>query len=196
MGLKLESANTVIRGNFNPFIFSPEWLKAQGIWDTGEVHLALGAVVDGIRFRSPDSRVEWQVDNKSMAITSVSDSALLAGRVLRALPHTPVSAIGVNFTYASEKWDSPTVPLLGEKSLTDLPQKWNPEIMSWSGVFHLEDIRIAMTVACGSEGISVTFNHHKSVVSATEAAAIADRFAMFRGESEKMISEILGGNVE
>lgn len=192
MPLQLESSNVFIRGNFNPYIFSPEWLTSQGVWEEQEVHLALGATLgDGIQFRSVNSDIEWSVSSSSLIIATLGDAGTLAASVMEKLPHTPVQAVGCNFVFALASWDSDLVPKLGASSLLDLPSKYHAELVKWTGVFHLDEQRVDMAVACGNEGITVSFNHHRSVGTAEEAGAAAKRFLDNKALSVEMIGEIL-----
>ena len=192
MPLELISSNVVIRGNFNPYIFSPEWLTSQGVWEEQEVHLALGATLgDGIQFRAVNTDVEWSVSSRSLIIATLGDAGSLAVSVLEKLPHTPVQAVGCNFVFSLPNWESAPVPKLGTKSMSDLPAKYNAELVKWSGVFHLAEQRVDMGVACGGEGITVNFNHHKAVNNAQEAAIAASSFLATKQLSVEMIDEIL-----
>ena len=155
MPLQLESSNVVIRGNFNPYIFSPEWLTSQGVWEEQEVHLALGATLgDGIQFRSVNSDIEWSVSSRSLIIATLGDAGTLAESVMEKLPHTPVQAVGCNFVFALANWSSDLVPKLGPSSLSDLPKKYNAELVKWTGRNRLESpparrqsLRSALAVA-------------------------------------------------
>ncbi len=166
------------------------------MWEEQEVHLALGATLgDGIQFRAVNSDVEWSVSSRSLIIATLGDAGKLAASVLEKLPHTPVQAVGCNFVYSLANWESALVPKLGTKSLSDLPAKYNAELVKWSGVFHLADQRVDMGVACGDEGITVNFNHHKAVSTAQEAASTAKSFSANKKLSVEMIDEILGEKV-
>lgn len=197
MSLVLDSVTVVVRGNFNPYILSPDWLLDQKIWDKDEVHLALGAVSDGVRFESIDGTIKWEADSKRLAVSSLDNAGDLVASVLNQLPHTPVLACGCTIAYSSATWSSPLVPQLGNQKLPDLPREFNPELVKWTGVFHIEDdIRIDMSVACGSEGITVVFGFHKSVSNARQAAETAVRLNEFKATSRSMIKRILSEDVQ
>lgn len=198
MPFSLVSSNILVRGNFNPYIFSPEWLIANRVWDDEEVHLVLGAMGEGVRFRGVKSAVEWSVDYQTMIIAGslAIDCGLYACKILSLLPHTPVRAVGCNFAYSSSNWDSPFIPKLGPKALSDLPKNWNPELTKWSAVFHVEETRIDMSVECGDQGVTTSFNFHTAVDSATNAEKTASHFAKFRSDSEQLISIVLEGEVQ
>lgn len=185
-----------MRGNFNPYIFSPQWLIEHKIWDDEEVHLVLGAMGEGVRFRGTKSNIEWVVDAQTMVISGPADCGSIACQILVLLPHTPVRAVGCNFAYSSTEWNSPYIPKLGSKALADLPSEWNPELTKWSAVFHVEETRIDMSVECGDQGITTSFNFHTSVDSAKNAELVAKKFQEFRSTAEKLIVIILESKVE
>ena len=198
MSLSLVSSNILVRGNFNPYIFSPQWLFANCILADEEVHLVLGAMGEGVRFRGVKSELEWIVDYQTMMIAGPkpTDCGAYACKILSLLPHTPISAVGCNFAYSSPEWDSPFVPMLGKKALSNLPSDWNPELTKWSAVFHVDETRIDMSVECGDQGMTTSFNFHTAVESANNAEAVAANFAKFRSDSERLISIVLESTIQ
>ncbi|MEZ6081214.1 MAG: hypothetical protein R3C09_28520 [Pirellulaceae bacterium] len=189
MPLQFDSSSVVVRGKFNPYIFSPEWLSEQKIWKHKQVQLALGVVGDGVNFRSADGEVSWRVDPFGLTVEAIEADELVL-RVLERLPHTPVSAVGFNFVFSQEKWEG-VVPKLGGLALDDLPAKFNPELSIWTGVFHVESTRIQMAIATGEEGITVNFNFHEHTPSTSQAKAAVKRFGENRIQCTMMIHEIL-----
>lgn len=188
----------MVRGNFNPYIFSPEWLLEHQIWEDEEVHFVLGAMGEGVRFRGTKSEVDWSVSPLVMMIASSIDldCGKYAKDILRLLPHTPVLAVGCNFSYSSAVWDSKYVPMLGPKGISDLPCEWNPELTKWSAVFHLDETRIDMSVECGDQGVTTSFNFHTAVKDSKKAIEVAECFAKFRSDSEQLINTILESQVQ
>lgn len=187
----LEMANATIRGNFNPYIVSPEWLAATGIWEQDEVQLAFGAVAGGVRFRSGQD--EWLVDNQSLQISSIENCGILAASVLRSLPHTPVVAIGLNLEYSCSDASPNISPNLGEGF--ELPVDMNFEVKKWSGIVHQDGNRVEMTVVVGSAGLNVGFNHHFATRDVKELIKFAESFDEKKTVSETMINDILKDKV-
>jgi hypothetical protein len=189
--LALENAKTVVFGKFNPYIFSPQWLNREGIWTAteGDIRLSLGAT-DGVQFQNKDGSTTWQVNSDALMVSSVEESGALVGNVLETLNHTPVSAISTDLLYTSQDWDSPLVPTLGDKQLSDL-SSMGAEIVMWSTVFHHENTRVSMEVTFGGEGVSVLFSHFEMVANAELASQSAKRFAQKKKYSETLIKQVL-----
>lgn len=193
MTFSLGMANVSVLGNLNPYIVSPEWLISNEILETSEFHLAFGAVVDGVRFRS--GKTEWQVDNKSLQIFSIDNCGGLAAKVLRKLPHTPVRAIGLNFDYSFDGVLAGIEPNLGDE-FQDSGMEF--EVRKWSGVLHNNDdgSRVEMTVVAGSQGVSVGFNHHMASVKVDELIKFAESFSEKEAYSKQLIKTILKEDVK
>lgn len=153
---------------------------------------------EGVRFRGVKSEVEWIVDYQTMMIAGPKtiDCGSYACKILSLLPHTPISAVGCNFAYSTPEWDSPLIPMLGKKALLNLPSAWNPELTKWSAVFHVDETRIDMSVECGDQGMTTSFNFHTAVESAKNAEAVAVKFAKFRSDSERLISIVLESTIQ
>jgi hypothetical protein len=194
--LTFDSARVVVIGRFNPYILSPQWLLQHEVWEKEQVHLALGAVGEGIQFKSLDGETTWEADGRRLAVSSKSDAGQLVQRVLRLLPHTPIQACSINFAYSADHWGSGLVPKLGPLARTDIAFPVVPGITKWTAVFHLERIRIDMSIACGEQGITLSFQFHRSIGSADEAIELTERFEEFKRLSIEMIKNILGEDVK
>ena len=177
-----------MRGHFNPYVVSPEWLAENDIWKDEKIQLAFGTVAGGVRFRSVKS--DWQVDSNSLQVSSVDDCGQLAAKVLRKLPHTPVHAVGMNFEYSSSETLSSIEPSLGADF--ELPGNLSFEVTKWTGVIHKEGNRIEMTVVVGTEGTTnVGFNHHLAATNVEEILAFAESYEEKKSTSDQMIFDVL-----
>lgn len=195
MPLKFDSAAVVVRGKFNPYIFSPEWLEQQRIWSHKDVQLALGALSDGINFRSADGSITWSVDPFGLTVRAENAAELVKG-VLELLSHTPVSAVGCNFVFSSDKWESDVVPALGGMTLGDFKPQNHIEIAIWTGVFHVDKVRTQMEVAVGEEGITVNFNYHEHTANVDHAIKALEKFHDHRQHAIDAIRDLLKENVD
>ena len=101
---EISGASIVLVGNFNPLIFRPDWFVQKGILAEEEVD---AAVRDGtinlihpeiIEFNVPSftvnvERTKFQVKISQEPLIAVFD---MVHATFRALPETPISAIGIN----------------------------------------------------------------------------------------------------
>ncbi|HTC90722.1 MAG TPA: hypothetical protein VK686_20605 [Bryobacteraceae bacterium] len=128
---ELEAASIVMLGSFNPAIFQPRWLGVQKLIRTEE---AESAKITTIQSELADFSTEWfhlQVLQNRFQITSqdprqYSPLRDLAAGSFAILPHTPVTALGLNRSFhfempSVESWHG-IGNLLAPKDL------WNPII--------------------------------------------------------------------
>jgi hypothetical protein len=186
--LKLELAQTVAIGAFNPYVITPEWLVRFGLYaENDEVNVRLVALGDVAAFEF--GCVKWQVDSHRLSVSSSErsvDCGNLVSRVLKLLPHTPVKALGHNFHFSAtrEEWGMRAAPMLGTKRLEDFEGAVQ---VRWVGAFRKGETRIEATLAYEIEVVAILLNHHRivdleSVRSAREPEA---RIAPARSAAEK-----------
>lgn len=97
----IDAVDVVIKGAFNPAIFSPAWLLGQGLigaaeYGDPEVQLITR---DFASFRVGWLRCEVTPDACQLSTLELEEFERLrdvALGILRALPHTPISALGLN----------------------------------------------------------------------------------------------------
>ena len=196
MPLSLDKANTVARGHFNPHIIHPLWLAQQEVWDQLDTEVAFGALTRGLAFRGKD--IEWEVDFDHLIVSSlVHDCGAIVGRVLTKLPHTPIRAIGNNFTYGAslEEWDPDFVPTLGGRGPSEFEQIGNPDQVRWSGTFTRQDSQVEVSVAYGLGGVAVLFNHHRPISTPEQAVAAANEFSRDKAASEHLLRNLFAQEV-
>ena len=112
----------VIRGHWNAHIFRPEWMTGR-LTESQDfvIELPVGYPTqpprfsfDGIHLRITDYK--FVVHPQQIEDAAVNRMCEIATATLNALPHTPVSAIGVNFQYVE---DSPSTELAGTFQIPD-----------------------------------------------------------------------------
>ncbi len=197
MALKLEECNTLVRGNFNPYIVTPEWLAQQELWQPKKPEIMLAALASGIQFRGDDA--EWAVDNDRLLISSETvDCGDLAANVLRSLPHTPVRAVGTNFTFVGgkEEWGTSPVPRLGNRGPDDFPNGLCPEQVRWTATITDGQVRTEISVVFGEKDVAVRFNFHRPVSDATAAALAAEQFVSDKRRAGELLKEFVDQEIQ
>jgi len=197
VALRLEECNTLVRGNFNPYVVTPEWLARQEIWQAKEAEVVLGVLARGLRFRADD--VEWVVDTDRLLISSpVKDCGKLAAEVLSLLPHTPVLAVGNNFTFVGdpEEWGASPIPTLGAATPDDFPEDLRPTQVRWSSIIQHENVRIEIGVIFGSDSVAVRLNFHRQTPDATVAAVAATEFLSDKRTAETLLKRVVNQEVQ
>ncbi len=202
-----QRTSLTIRGNFNPFVFSPDWMEAQGlVTPNGAIKLTLGAVWNGVQCQVEGR--EWVVDQNSLAIRSQTfDKKLgdIAKSVLSLLPHTPVFSIGSTFTFAtSDESDfSSLIPVLGQTRLTNLSDadSQEPDLVRWGLVFHQSDTRVDMSVSVGSNGVTATLSYFSKIespdrkIASEKALASCGQYDSHFQSSQKLVAKILSSRL-
>ncbi len=100
-GIAIEATTIVVRGSFNPAIFTPSWFKDQGLVGSAEIE---EQQIDIITRDISVFRMGWlscHVTQDGLQLSAsapeeferLRDAALA---VLRLLSHTPISAVGLN----------------------------------------------------------------------------------------------------
>lgn len=183
------SADITLLGNFNPYLISPEWVAKQNIWKPNTFHLALGALrKDGVQFRGED--VEWYVSSDRLSISSTkSDCGEMAAQVLLKLPHTPMSAVGANFVF-HEASTTKAYPVF-EEIRSAIPERLKPQLFRWGAVLHETGVRVDLTFVSGTEGTTISLNHHRKADSTEKAIDACRMFSKDRRHSDSIIDQIV-----
>jgi len=185
---KLELAQTVAIGAFNPYIITPEWLVRFGFYlRDDEVKIRMVPLGEGASFEF--RRVQWQVDNQRLIVSSTDRTVDCGGtvsKVLDLLPHTPVQAVGHNFHFSAtkEEWGDRPAPVLGQKSFHDLE---DAEQVRWVGVFLRGETRIEATLAYELDAVAIMLNHHRNMnlESARKAQTLQQQISQAKNAAEK-----------
>ena len=105
MEIRAEGHNIVLLGGWNRSIFTPQWV-ASSLGEVDEVGFQLAVDDPNLPFQIffRDYVLTVRSDRLQLHSTIVSDESLrgtkdLAVRLLGMLPHTPISALGVNFAW-------------------------------------------------------------------------------------------------
>ncbi len=123
----------VLVGSWNVRIFSPLWV-GQHLFDSKEVEMevGIGAGVHPMRYRKGDALIIPRDDRIIFGTRSDRDEALsllesLSSKTLDLLPHTPISAVGINFGFVEEGPESDLLELFNVPDSTRLAS-WATDI--------------------------------------------------------------------
>ena len=195
----------VIAGSWNLAILNPEWL-AKKIFckDEVEVELVLVGTRPTIRIRSGNvvffpSSTRVSISCKEASAAALEEVEAVAVKVLKELPVTPLSGIGVNFAFRAE---APTEALLDCFNLNDGAKlsASGPQILS-TGItraFDDDGNRINYSMELGEDrSVTLKFNFHTPVSDGKEAISAIEKLSAVRLErAEKIIGEVYELSVE
>jgi hypothetical protein len=172
----LEQASVVILArNFNPTIASKEWLLAKKIISgpvANFVHVPNLSMVEaqGATLILDESRL--QLTSRQPEAPSLAKLAAASRRFVRALPHTPYTALGFNLRFAmsTARLD---LGALGQPKARSLARIFGDNChVGYKITFLHEGFRVTVDIpplTNGSEPARVALNFHADVASADEA---------------------------
>ena len=172
--LAFQSANLVLAGNFNPYILSPEWLTNQNIWTPKELRVAVGAVSqDGIQLNGDG--ITWIISSSRLSISSseTDQCQRLSKSLLEKLPHTPIGAVGITFTFHnSHRTNDPICDVISGRLAG---HEESTVLFKWGAVLHQDNAQSTSEVVEGSNGVTSTVHFHRNSNELAETNASLDR---------------------
>lgn len=185
----LQSCQLVLDGNFNPYLVSPEWLKAENVWTSDSVRLALGAIKDGVQFQ--DETTQWSVSSNHLKISSLDGNCGdMASRVLEQLPHTPIRSVRADFIFHNEPGDSSS--LVFDALASGPIKELQPDLLTAGAIIHRQGMRIEVRLVNGKEGVTASVQFFRQAPNVASAITAAQAFEVDKEESSKIINSILG----
>jgi hypothetical protein len=167
----------VVVGNWNPAIFSPNWV-AQHLLNVTviETQLSAGPQVSGLKYQSPTLVVIPHSERLIIGVRNVTDAALIemetaTQTALRLLSHTPVQGVGINFGFLET---DPTAELIQTFDLRDsgtlaenqLPVRRTTIIRE----IDLPPAVLKLNITSAEAQVGFRFNYSYSITSAIHAA--------------------------
>ena len=188
---------TVVVGRWNVSIFSPDWL-GKNLFDNKELlvdfpmepGLPLRITGDNVLLIPYSDRVVFGAKEGTDAYLRHMEA--LAIKLLDILPHTPISAVGVNFGYEVQ----PVPQQMRDMFKNARAQEFvthELQVLSKSlkwGCKH-DDQNVNMEFDLTDEKLLVKFNFHSDSQSADKAvAAIKDKVVVQRAFTERILADV------
>lgn len=195
--MRLQPGNTslVLAGSWNPAILTPTWIAQHGLGYAPDREFQVGMqlavqefgqfprfMFETLSVNATPSGLTFSLDSDNAV--QVAKSFEVAVRILRALSHTPVVGIGVNFSFADDVIsEQVSASFAGhDQLLAALPgEQQDAEIVqqSWQATVKLSDHLANVTCNKIGQGVEVAFNHHFNVTSAEGAAIVLAREGLY-----------------
>ena len=163
-------ANIVLKGAWNPAILTPPWMSEHGIIQDTQADVQLSVQPPSVTYTSGGFRWNARTDLMMVETQTITDwrrCSHFAEAVLDKLPHTPLSAVGINFVF-----DQQTVGAL------DLPGATSAAVCAHLGGELVEELHIVRVRSDGwtlnlksvgrAEQPMLDFNFHHDVSGSAE----------------------------
>jgi hypothetical protein len=202
MTFTLKKFNSVAVGTFNMYIIQPHWMTRKGFLPEGlEVRVQVNMSEPGLKFGSTELGMVWEVSPTRLVVQSelpTVNSGERLREIVHALPDTPLTAVGHNFSFIGDVSDLGTI---GERLREMAPALPNPQDVLVNQTFGLVVARgertftVAMTMLPDSAEISVNVNAVVRDREPAEAWAALQRFQEDRNESVGILRTLVGNRI-
>ncbi len=205
----MTGSSIVTAGAFNARIITPSWLVGEGIVSLdspgdgveGELTFPASNPAD-TKMRFEIAGFRWEVSASRVFIGSdgPDSPADLVARLLDALPHTPIVAVGSNFDFRVERGDGDKLPLglrLGRQPTPGLAEITESRA-TLAGVTG-GGTACTIAVAARDNEILANANYHRPMQASDRRAVIesakaaAAEFIADRRTAEETVADLLGG---
>lgn len=196
-----ENTTIIVAGSFNPSILSPSWVGQHGLgYDPNKEFQVefLGPVSGfGAAPRFSFDRFSYSPNFQSVTVHLAGlpadicqRNAQVVRKILQQLPHTPVTGVGINFSFKSDHAGETFLALFPnsdaqlatfDQDVTIVRRVWGNEI-EWG--------RCLMRTTCSlnaAEG-RADFNFHYTTTNALDAASVLQEPTVFALHRERAVS--------
>lgn len=173
-----ENWNIVVAGQWNPRVFTPQWVGSQLLGDPQlEVLAQLLPGAPSLQYRSGEV-VVYPGDEAFMVVARhQTDDALrrteaVVLTALRLLEHTPVAGVGINFTQMEAEPSERLLRLLPLADDEDLARfGCDTRQTDIARQLMVRDRLVNVRMTLSEQGVAISLNFHLDVRSAAQASA-------------------------
>ncbi|WP_153555563.1 hypothetical protein [Roseimaritima sediminicola] len=195
MALEIKESTCVARGTFNIYIFQPGWIAetlmqmpegTEGKFSTDLSQPGLQASFDALGLVCtirPDSAI----------VTCSSpnyDCGIPVARIMTELPHTPVKAVGNNFTFECERDDTKLKKGLDDAFLFERTNLSGVTRSDVGGAIERDGTTINLALSRTPKKLTLGVNVHRSTAKAADAARAAEAFRTDRRTVVELAMEV------
>jgi hypothetical protein len=198
-----ENWSIVLAGSWNPRIFSAEWLSKH-IFGENELQVEFpDEPFAPYRFTARNVRITPSTHFVALVALDYGDATLRelerqARVILETLPHTPISAIGVNYGFVEE---DPSPELLRVFTASDTAELatagYSTDAVEVARRLIYDGGSFNLKLAWGEGRVMADFNFHREVTLCSEAAAALENSVLpNRDRSIALLSSAYASTVE
>lgn len=194
-----DSWNITVVGSWNVAILGPGWL-AEHVFADNELTIEFPTnpgysprySAGNVTVVASPGRIV--VIPKVLTARTLNNAFKAANRLLEKLPHTPVSAIGVNFGFIQEAADDDLlshVPEVDGPLFADAGFEITTRRLAWQLL--VDDLRLNLTVSEGSGNIAFDFNFDQPIVNCGGGMSfLQPGLSRFRDAATKVLAGVYG----
>jgi len=183
----MEAFNITILGRFNRYIVEPGWVMKHNVIAPGDFEMLMLVGGSPPLYRGQDDLC-WTVHADRLVVFGNREKApLFLEKLLETLPHTPVTAVGVNFRTSIKCTSNPAEHGLSLKNCrTEAPAE-----SSESRVYPLaRGVKLTVRVTWGDEDKSVLTNFHTDATDGRVLSAHAGRVKEFERQTMELLKKL------
>lgn len=188
----------VVVGSLNPGIIQPEWLSSQSVIEEEpaewELELQVGAPTPSFH----DAHLRWQCKYDRLVVTSLdgTDPGSAVARVFELLHHTPLRAVGNNFSFLiHEESERKALAARTESRAVAWLSELGYHASAYATTLQIgvNDARLNLKIEHSDQGAhAVSFNFHRSAPN----SAVAVKAARMWADDGALASSLLGKLVQ
>jgi len=206
VAFQFRKASCVVVGTFNIYILHPQWLTKHGIVAEGtELAIETNLSQPGFRFQFPNSRSTWSIAPVRIGVESQDpdmDCGRVVASILRALPETPLLALGNNVVYQADLGELATL----SAAIRDFPRNQRADEGEMvvqrtfhAGVKHGENATFNLQLSLTADSVELVCNVHTALESLADAnaaaVAAAEQFIENRRRSRTLAQHFFGASI-
>lgn len=193
--VRLVKATTVALGAFNPAIPTPHWLAQQKILEPGKFELAPILMQSEVATKYRRGSLIWVVTlDRLVAETSAEEERdrplVLTTAILKALPHTPVRAVGVNFEFVLDEPSDAVQSMVRGVGFGELPGTRSVTDVSVVHVDAASGTQLKVQLVDSGGETRASFNFHCDLLSAADAIEYLEGASKFYDEARTITARL------
>lgn len=193
--VKLVKAATVALGAFNPAIPTPHWLARQKILEHGQYELGTLLTQTGAATRFRRGNLIWMVTLDRLVVETSDEvererPLALTTEILKALPHTPVQAVGVNFDFLLDEPSEAVKSMMRGIDFGAIPGTRAMTSVSAVQADAATGTQIKVRLVNSKGETRATFNFHSDLPSADAAIKYLENASKFYDEARTITARL------
>jgi len=204
MRINIEAWTVVVVGQWNQRIFTPDWV-GRNVFHADEIIAEIAFNPGSFAFRYSHDDLTFEASQSRIAVgfTDISDATLIRAEnavcgILNSLPHTPISGVGINFSFEDkilpphfgELFRFSDAMLLGDQNYVITTSELKRS-------FDLNDCTLNLVQVFSEDRIAVDLNYHNDVTSAENAQqSLQGKLISRKGMALDFLGRVYGIQVE